>query len=329
MLNDDLFNEVLIQPAQEGANQLFIVSGYASAAMTFHHFKRLEEINTSIKVSLIVGMTVQDGLSLSNHTAFKKLASEDFQERFECCYITTAPPVHSKVYAWYKDDEPFIGFVGSANYTQKAFGTNQREVMISSDARDSFNYFESLSGDTIYCNHHEAESFVNIFNDQYYARRHREVQQQKEKKKSTPEVQGLELIRVSLLGNNGELPQRSGLNWGQRPEEHREPNQAYIRLTAPIYRSDFFPEIRQHFTIRTDDNKILICTRAQQNGKAIHTPHNNSLIGEYFRNRLGVPNGQPVGKEDLVRYGRTEIDFFKVDEETYYMDFSPPAPKNG
>jgi hypothetical protein len=132
-----------------------------------------------------------------------------------------------------------------------------------------------------------------------------------------------------LLGNEGELPQRSGLNWGQRPEEHREPNQAYIRLTAPIYRSDFFPEIKQHFTIRTDDNKILICTRAQQNGKAIHTPHNNSLIGEYFRNRLGVPNGQPVRKDDLRRYGRVDIDFYKVDEETYFMDFSPPNPKNG
>jgi HKD family nuclease len=61
----------------------------------------------------------------------------------------TPPPVHSKVYAWYKNDEPFIGFIGSANYTQKAFGTNQREVMTSSDARDGFNYFESLCKDTI------------------------------------------------------------------------------------------------------------------------------------------------------------------------------------
>ncbi|MDX9865580.1 MAG: NgoFVII family restriction endonuclease, partial [Anaerolineaceae bacterium] len=66
--NDELFNEVLIQPAQKGANQLFVVSGYASAAMTFHHFKILEELNYFVKISLIVGMTIQDGLSLSNHT---------------------------------------------------------------------------------------------------------------------------------------------------------------------------------------------------------------------------------------------------------------------
>jgi hypothetical protein len=77
-----------------------------------------------------------------------------------------------------------------------------------------------------------------------------------------------------------------------------------------------------HFTINTDDNKTLIATRAQQNGKAIHTPHNNSLIGEYFRMRLGLPKGAFVQKEDLIRYGRTDVDFYKVDDENYYMDFS-------
>lgn len=68
----------------------------------------------------------------------------------------------------------------------------------------------------------------------------------------------------------------------------------------------------------------MICSRAQQNGKAIHTPHDNSLIGEYFRNRLGVPNGGEVLSEHFDRYGRVDIDFYKIDEETYFMDFSKP-----
>ena len=104
---------------------------------------------------------------------------------------------------------------------------------------------------------------------------------------------------------------------------HREPNQAYIRLTSNIYRTDFFPPVSVHFTLLTDDGKTLICTRAQQNGKAIHTPHNNSLIGEYFRRRLGVANGEPVQKRHLEKYGRSEVTFYKIDDETYYMDFSP------
>ena len=325
MLNNDLFNEILIKPALAGADRLFIVSGYASAAMTFHHFVKLRKSGSSINIHLIVGMTAQDGLSLSNHRGFQKLVKEDFPENFECSYVTNPPPVHSKVYVWYQGNDPVQGFIGSANYSQKAFGDRQREVMSSCDAIEGYEYFDSLSGETIYCNHHEAESFVPIYNDKYFARRHREAQQNEDLKILTPEIQGLEAVRVSLLDNKGNLPKRSGLNWGHRPEEGREPNQAYIRLTASIYRSSYFPDIAQHFTVRTDDEKILICTRAQERGKAIHTPHNNSLIGEYFRSRLGVPFGHPVSTDDLLRYGRTDVEFYRVDEETYYMDFSPPG----
>ena len=143
-----------------------------------------------------------------------------------------------------------------------------------------------------------------------------------------PTVAGLETVRVSLLDfrNGTTLPSRSGLNWGQRPEEHREPNQAYIHLPSPVYKTSFFPPKTVTFTVLTDDSKTLICTRAQEKyGKAIHTPQNNSLIGEYFRNRLGVANGAPITIEDLHRYGRTDVDFYKIDEETYYMDFSVPV----
>lgn len=73
----------------------------------------------------------------------------------------------------------------------------------------------------------------------------------------------------------------------------------------------------------TDDGNFMICARAQANGKAILTPQDNSILGEYFRKRLGLSYGSPVSTKDLLNYGRTDIDFFKFDEETYFMDFSP------
>ena len=127
-------------------------------------------------------------------------------------------------------------------------------------------------------------------------------------------------VKVSFLARDGSLPAISGLNWGQR--DGRDRNQAYIPLKAEIYNTSFFPPNTVHFTINTDDNKTLIATRAQDNGKAIHTPQNNSLIGEYFRMRLGLPNGAFITKDDLLSYGRTDVDFYKIDDETYYMDFS-------
>lgn len=135
----------------------------------------------------------------------------------------------------------------------------------------------------------------------------------------------LSSIRLTLFDRQGRLPQVSGLNWRQR--EGREHNQAYIKLPADIARTGFFPERPTQFTVLTDDERILVCSRAQDNGKAIHTPQSNSQMGEYFRNHLGLPNGAPVVLEDLLRYGRTDVNFYKIDDETYYMDFS--VPENG
>jgi len=55
---------------------------------------------------------------------------------------------------------------------------------------------------------------------------------------------------------------------------------------------------------------------------AIETPESNSILGCYFRERIGVPQGEPVKLEDLHRYGRTDIEFYKINEESFYTDFS-------
>lgn len=127
-------------------------------------------------------------------------------------------------------------------------------------------------------------------------------------------------VKLSLLARNGEPGRRSGLNWGQRP--NRNPNEAYIHLPRRIAKSGFFPLEERHFTAITDDRHQLILRIEQQNDKAITTPARNSDLGEYFRNRLGLANGEYVSRDALDRYGRTDVTFIKLDEETYYMDFS-------
>jgi hypothetical protein len=74
----------------------------------------------------------------------------------------------------------------------------------------------------------------------------------------------------------------------------------------------------------TDDGKDFFCVRAQKDkeGQAIETPKNNSLLGEYFRYRLGLKNGEFITRTHLEKYGRTDVTFYKIDDEGYYMDFS-------
>lgn len=112
----------------------------------------------------------------------------------------------------------------------------------------------------------------------------------------------------------------SGLNWGQR--KGRNKNEAYIPLQSQIAKKGFFPLKDQHFMAVTDDGHNLLLRVEQQNDKAITTPLSNAQLGEYFRNRLGLPNGAFVTKQDLLDYGRTDVTFYKIDDEEFYMDFS-------
>ncbi len=325
MLTDNLFDKVLLYPLELGANQLYIVSGYATAAMAFNHLQKIRTEKKNLSVKLIIGMSGVDGLSESNHRGFRKIVQDDFKGEFECNYVKSLPSIHSKVYSWYRDDHPVKGFLGSANYTQIAFQRlTRKEVMAESSAQEGLAYFQSLMSQTISCTDVNADSLVAIYNERQY-----KATPKSKKQSGVQDVvpiipthmnQELQHIKVSLLVRGGDTPTKSGLNWGQR--DNREPNQAYLSLKADVYNSDFFPERPIRFTVQTDDKQVLICTRAQDNGKAIHTPQNNSLIGEYFRNRLGLDLGVYVTKEDLEAYGRTDVDFYKIDDETYFMDFS-------
>ncbi len=311
LLDNNLYEQMLIAPREQcpGINSLLVVSGYATAAMASYYIEDLQKREMGIKTKLIVGMTPRDGLRASDHKGFVSLMN-NFPDEFSCSYVVNQhPPVHSKLYVFCEKSTPKMAFMGSANYTQTALFSKQGEIITNCDPILGLNYFCSIESQTMYCNHAEVENSVTFYTGGRLP------------ESNTESYEGFDSVSVSLLTSDGAVGGRSGLNWGQRPEAGRDPNQAYIPLKAEIYRTTFFPEVGKHFTVLTDDNRTLICSRAQQNGKAIHTPLNNSHIGEYFRNRLGVPNGAQVTHGHLSRHGRTDVTFFKVDEENYYMDF--------
>jgi hypothetical protein len=127
---------------------------------------------------------------------------------------------------------------------------------------------------------------------------------------------------TSTINGQEQVPFRSGLNWGQR--ENRNPNQAYIAIPISIRRSNFFPEQGVVFNIICDDGFEVSCVRAQQGGKALQSKPKNSILGQYFRNRLGLAHGDLVIALHLYEYGRTSVDIHKRDGMPYFLDFSSP-----
>ena len=237
---------------------------------------------------------------------------------FVCSYVDMQfPSVHSKVYIWLKNDVPQTSFVGSANYTQNAFFTRQKEALSMCDPIGAYAYFQELVPQTILCNHIEAEQ---------YCKQDDIVKRDKYSMEAGDEPLAVcELPLVSTKTN--EIQEAAGLNWGQcralkNENNPRNRNDAYLTIPAEIRKMNFFPPKGHYFSVRTDDGYTLTCNVAQADGKAIHTPNDNSELGVYFRARLNVESGKKIETADLVRYGRRTVTFVKLDEEDYYMDFS-------
>jgi len=317
---DDLYNSNLIQPIRHGANRLFIISGYASATFARRHVVDLLKINNDFEINLLVGMPS----ARVDHLAFLQLI-EEYNGRFKGYYFQGKPSVHCKVYSWFLDDKPFIGFAGSANYSQFGFFPEEQLNQLSKeDPIEIKILFDKLLKSSIFMPRLEI----------ILPKRNRIP-----KVKSVPPGQieweiPNKRVTISFLDRKGFLPKISGLNWGQREEKRtdkktgkvtfvkREPNQAYLSLKGTSRKEGFLPETAFTFTLITDDGNSFDCVVAQEGRKAIHTTNDNSLMGRYFRDRIGVPLGSLVTVDNLESYGRTDYTLEKIDEETFLLDFS-------
>ena len=321
MIQKEIADAVLFAPLKSDVNELYIISGYATPTMLSWYIKNLyHKIQKPIRIFLLVGMVPFDGISASVHEGFVQLMRDDNPpeiEKLVCSYVFDSPAVHSNFFVWAKDGTPLIAFAGSANFVQSSFvGHHRQEVIIDCDPIVAMDHYSSLVNRSIYANHSEIEEYVVIHPTHYILDSENAL------------IEGFDLlsqdsyatVALCLVTKTGETGKRSGLNWGQRPG--RNPNEAYISLPSKIAKSGFFPLEKRHFTALTDDRHQLILRIEQQNDKAITTPTRNSDLGEYFRNRLGLANGVFISRADLDRYGRITVNFLKLDEETYYMDFS-------
>jgi len=319
MIITDLFETALVNPGFS-AGRLLIVSGYATAAFAREHMLELKNRGLRTEVSLVVGMPG----ARNDHLAFLALHRE-FEGCFYGYYVQQPPPVHCKMFAWFDGNNPVSGFAGSANYS--GYGFRDRQQMNQLCVADPI-----------------------LVREVYQTLRHRSVYMPDARVEApsghTPAAQTGDAVaggvvwdtpgvrvRISFLARDGSLPASSGLNWGQRRARAesadgrvsmiaREPNQAYLSLKGDSRREGFLPNRAIRFTLITDDGVSLDCVRAQDGDKAIHSTDNNSILGRYFRKRLGVPQGVAVTRDDLIRYGRTDYTIEKLDEETFLLDLS-------
>ena len=316
LTESNLTNSILFAPSMQEADKIGILSGYPTPNMASWYLKALEEKQVSLKVNLLVGMIPSDGLSTDIHEGFCKLhraLPPEIHSTFECEYVTRLPSFHGNIYVFLKEDRPLCAFGGSAPFNQSSFVyPSRQEIMFQYDARTAWDEFQKIEATSIYCTHSEIEEYVRITKESSVFDSINKTPLEKDS--------GLERVVLSLLSSKGKIGAKSGLNWGHR--EGRNQNQAYIPIPKKVSVSGFFPNDGRHITVHTDDNKVLVMRTEQQRNKALTTPLSNAELGEYFRYRLGLGNGDFVREEDLAKYGRTDVEFIKYDDETYFMNFA-------
>ena len=128
----------------------------------------------------------------------------------------------------------------------------------------------------------------------------------------------------------GKVPTKSGLNWGFA-DAHVSIDDAYIALRRDFFINfpTFFPPHGSTINVIWDDGVRMCCLlegTQRINGetvpKQISTYDDKSELGVYFRNRMRLPLNYKITFNDLLTYGRTDVDVSLLDDGSYYFDFS-------
>ncbi len=328
-LSNDLYKKVLIDPIlKRGKKNLTVVAGFGYPAMAYHHLKELEETNFNLK--LVIGM----GVKKRDQQGFVKIEN-NFKDRFGCYVLPSGSKTHSKIYQWEDKSGGKEIFIGSANYSKNALFDSYQQNEILYKVEDGYlpgieSYINDLNNNALPISDSIIEESDSIFRE--YEASEIDPDLPFGACIDLPPRDGLNGIRQCLLKRDGSLPGISGLNWGQRPG--REPNQAYIKMSADLQRKNFFPITKgEHFLVQdiNDENFIFIGATAgtgsvtnddgTRSPKQIESHEDNSILGKYFRKKLNVVYDSFVTKDDLLKYGKTYVDFYKINDETYLMDF--------
>ena len=310
-LEELIFNRHQIHESDE----LIVLSGYLGPSPV----ARLEQL--PFNSTVIYGMYGSEGIKPTLHNSL--ISIHNSVDNLNIFYSQL--PVHSKCYAWRRRGEIIHALVGSANFSTNGLSTPFREVLAET-TYDTFRplnaYIQRILNNSISClevgTNRVIESIIN-----------------------------LEFCSMTLLGRDGQVQNAAGLNWGQNPNNHTTPNDAYIPIRTNHIRDYpyLFPpkqlnpqhtdnrgRLQRHndaIEIIWDDGLTMegLFEGSQPVGDAIYPKQISSFpvkaqLGEYIRNRIGIPLGQPVRRHHLERYGRTDITVSLLAEGVYKFDFS-------
>ncbi|WP_462137010.1 NgoFVII family restriction endonuclease [Candidatus Mycalebacterium sp.] len=129
----------------------------------------------------------------------------------------------------------------------------------------------------------------------------------------------------STKGENKKIvPKKSGLNQWNASGRLRDPDEIYIPIPAWIHNKfqNFFPSRKEVFDLTLPDRKVMKAKICQDNDKALMSNPNSALGHWLLREILNLPNLELLTYEKLQAIGLDSVVIYKIDSETYDIDFA-------
>jgi hypothetical protein len=310
-------DELIFKSGRWEADRLVVVSGYIGPNPV------LRAQSLPFDVTVVYGMVSDGGVSQADHDFFSRITAE--RGNVEVRYSIRSE-IHSKLYVWGVGDRPTIALTGSANFTWPGLNTPGREILMEvsgNDLASACSYAVRAVRDSVSCL--DAAVMPYVVDGPGLA--------------SGASVAGVppaasQSVEISLLNSRtGDVPDRSGINWGCA-EANVHPDDAYLPVTIASIRTSqgMFPPKQSSgnspVELLWDDGTVMtgylegsqeIDGRKYPKQLASHPEKN--ILGRYLKRRLGVPAGRKVSLADLDRYGRRSVILSLLGPGRYFVDF--------
>lgn len=335
----DLANSVYTKEID--ADEFDIISGYLGPSAIDGL------LDSPYKCNIYIGMYGRN-VDAILHKTLIKYANES---KIEIHY--TSIMIHSKCYIWSKNTNIVKTLIGSANFSTNGLYTDFKETLsdvLKSDFEDTQHYLRIIKDNSINIKEFDLPNKTVISNQVINGMSksgdiHLSLLASRNGTRN--------ILNISTYKDN--VPTSSGINWGFS-NGLPKPNDAYFPISQKIIKDNpgmFQAKGKENIPVDViwDDGttmKMLFEGTQPINGvdypKQLASFNDKSLLGKYLRKRIGKKINQDlilpdinkerfkreaikytdklVTREHLESYGRLEVVIKKIQENTYYLDFS-------
>ncbi|RYG86700.1 MAG: NgoFVII family restriction endonuclease, partial [Alphaproteobacteria bacterium] len=266
------------------------------------------------RVEVSIGRAMFEGLSPKTKDYFYRL-HRSARTKGGGVRVDDAFGFHSKLYC-----AGGIGVIGSSNMTEHGLSGWVEASMLLVPPHSDLIYEEARR---LYSGGVDFDALIDTIPTALPTRKTHVVK--RDAVVSIPAEPGTELqgIEISLLDDKGQVPARSGLNWGLGLGRKRDRYECYIRFPNSIHETGkyVFGSADKETVVeaRTHDGRriMLLLQGTAYKGKGlakqISTWGDNSDLGEWMvRDCLKVPPSRAVDISDLRKYGRSTVEFYRI-----------------